>query len=229
MKGEILGLPESQRASTKFFILSMSLFVALNNLAAPVLAEKTLAGTGLAYGRDHAYFITAPSGWILDTESGAGQGVFAVFYPEGSNWDGPAVMYTNAAARDGQTPLAAINKDLKAMREHSPNLKVTDGGTISTKDKKLAPIRFLSNDSHGNYEAAGYVTEKNIVANIILTTRDKKSFDSALPAFRKLVGSYRFVSDDPSKLDLPALWKEERKRNDGDNASKANNTKLIHK
>jgi hypothetical protein len=47
-------------------------------LQLPTLAEKTECGTGLAYGKDHAYFITAPHGWLLDTESGASQGVYAV-------------------------------------------------------------------------------------------------------------------------------------------------------
>ncbi len=175
-------------------------------------AEKTEEGTGLAYGKDHAYFLTAPPGWILDTESGAVQGVYAVFYPKGSSWDGTAVMYSNAAGRDGKSPEAAVEHDLIQMREKSPMLKVADGGTLETKDKKQALVRYLTGDSYGNYEAAGYVVEKNIVANIILTTRNKAAYDKALPAFRSLVGSYRFVSDNPTKLDLAALVKAEQKQ-----------------
>jgi hypothetical protein len=98
------------------------------------------------------------------------------------------------------------------MREENPKINVVDAGTIATEDNKQARIRYFTGDSHGNYEAAAYVIERKVVANIILTARNKTAFDSALPAFRKLVATYRFVSDDPSKLDLHALEAAELQR-----------------
>jgi hypothetical protein len=207
--------------------LTSILVIALGAIHTPAVAEKTEGGTGLAYGVDHAYFLTAPRGWILDTESGASQGVFAVFYPRGSSWDGPVVMYSNAADREGRSPDAAVKHDIQAMRENNPKLKVADGENLATKDKKQALIRYFTGDSYGNCEAAGYVVEKNIVVNMILTARNKTEFDSAMPAFRALVGSYRFVSDDPAKLDLAALAKAEKQRTSMGSASvKKNNIPL---
>ena len=123
-------------------------------------------------------------------------------------------MYSNASDREGRTAAEAVEKDIKAMREHNPHLKVTEGDALPTGDKKTALVKYFSGDTFGNYEAAAYVIEKNVVANIILTARNKDEYDALLPAFRKLVSSYRFVSDDPGKLDLAALAKAERKRNE---------------
>src|SRR2546423_1242527 len=84
--------------------------------SSPAFAEITERGTGLAYGDDHAYFLTAPQGWVLDTESGVEQHIFAVFYPKGSSWDaGSVVMYSNASALKGRTSEQAIQDDYNAL------------------------------------------------------------------------------------------------------------------
>jgi len=43
--------------------------------------------TGIIYGTDHAYSLTAPEGWVLDNSSGVVQGLYAVFYKQGESWD----------------------------------------------------------------------------------------------------------------------------------------------
>src|SRR5262249_49796694 len=145
------------------------------------LAEITENGKGLAYGKDHSYLIQAPKGWMLDTESAASQGLFAVFYPKGSSWaDGDAVMYTNAAALDGRTAAQAMDKDAESIRKNSPDVKVTDGGTITTSDGKSATVKYFEGDKYGNYEAAAYVPEKLVMVNMILTARNKKSYEESI-------------------------------------------------
>src|SRR4030088_993829 len=53
--------------------------------------------SGIIYGQDHVFVLTAPKGWVLDNKSGVSQGLQAVFYPEGSSWkSGTVVMYANA-------------------------------------------------------------------------------------------------------------------------------------
>ena len=34
---------------------------------------------GIIFGKDHAYVLTAPKGWVLDNQSGVDQGIHAVF------------------------------------------------------------------------------------------------------------------------------------------------------
>lgn len=191
------------------------LLIALGvTLAAPTasLAEQTEQGTGLAYGKNHAYFLTAPEGWILDTECGASQRLYAVFYPKDSDWNGPVAMYSNAAPRDGRTITEAIQKDIDHMQGRSADIKVTDAGTTKTADGKVASLRYFTGDKFGNYEAVGYVPEDKVVVNIVLTARNKAAFEESLQPFRKLVASYRFVTDNPQIEDLPKLVREEKER-----------------
>lgn len=168
----------------------------------PALAEKLDGGTGIAHGKDHAYFLTAPEGWTLDTSCGAGQGIYCCFYPKGSNWNGPVVMYSNASAKDDRTVLQAIEHDIKEFREKSPHVKVDDGGVLTTSDGKKALVRNFTGDKWANHEAVGYVGEKSVVVNIVMTARKKGDYDASIPAFRKLVSSYKFITDTPEKVDL---------------------------
>jgi len=165
-----------------------------------VCAEITENGKGLAFGKNHSYLIQAPKGWMLDTESATGQGLFAVFYPKGSSWaDGDSVMYTNAAALDGRTAEEAMDKDADGLRKNSPDIKVTDGGTVATADGKTATIKYFTGDKYGNYEAAAYVPEKLVMVNIVLTARSKKAYEESLQPFKDLVASYQFYSQ---KVDI---------------------------
>lgn len=176
--------------------------------ASPAFAEKLDGGTGIAHGKDHAYFLTAPDGWVLDTSCGAGQGIYCCFYPKGSNWNGSVVMYSNAAAKDERTVLQAIEHDIKAFREKSPHVKVDDGGSLTTRDGKKALVRNFYGDKWANHEAVGYVGEKKVVVNIVMTSRKKADFESSLPAFRKLVSSYKFITDTPETVDLFEIARE---------------------
>jgi len=201
----------------------------------PALAETLDGGTGIAHGKDHAYFLTAPEGWTLDTSCGAGQGIYCCFYPKGSNWNGPVVMYSNASAKDNRTLLQAIEQDIKEFREKSPHVKVDDGGVLTTSDGKNALVRSFTGDKWANHEAVGYVDEKSVVVNIVMTARKKGDYDASIPAFRKLVSSYKFITDTPEKVDLyeiarknsqlsVQMKKVEEKKNSGKGAGPAART-----
>ena len=50
-----------------------------------LLGEETSPG-GIVHGPKAGFNITAPEGWVLDTEAGKGQGFPCVLYPKGSSW-----------------------------------------------------------------------------------------------------------------------------------------------
>jgi hypothetical protein len=153
--------------------------------------------TGMVYGKDLAFFITAPGGWVLDNESGVRQGLHAVFYPEGSSWqESKAVMYANAAPKGGADTLEKfIEGDVEKFRENSPALSVTDDAPLPVDGKERVLVRRFSGGNPPNFEAVAYVEEEKSVVMIVLSARTRKDFDDALPAFRRLVSSYRFLAD----------------------------------
>jgi hypothetical protein len=158
--------------------------------------------SGIISGKNYSFVLTAPKGWALDNTSGRSQGLQAVFYPKGSSWkNGSAVMYANVYQKTdpGKESLqTVIANDVAEYKKNSADLKVVDAESISTrtdaraKDKK-ATIKYFAGDRNANIEAVAYVDEGKVVVMIVFSARSQNDFDSSLPAFKKLVGSYFFL------------------------------------
>lgn len=58
---------------------------------------------GMLYGKAHVLTFCAPSGWVLDNSIWNDQGIYAVFYPNGSTFesakDSATIMYINVVER----------------------------------------------------------------------------------------------------------------------------------
>jgi hypothetical protein len=160
--------------------------------AKPGAEEK---GAGLVFGKDYAFAVAAPEGWVFDSESGIQQGLHAVFYPVGSSWkEGQAVMYVNAAPR-AETLEKFVEGEVANFRKGSPRLKVSDEEPPAVAGKQRVVAKRFVEDQLGNFEAVSYIEESKVVVIFVLSARTQGEFDAALPAFRKLVSSYRFISD----------------------------------
>ena len=153
--------------------------------------------TGIIYGEDHAFAVTAPSGWVLDTKSGVSQGIYAVFYPEGSSWENAmTVMYVNTSKKiKGQETIEElIEYDVNSFKQNSPNIKITDGENIITGDGKTALVKIFTDEQ--NSEAVAYIDEKKIVALLIISSRKKDELEKSIEDFKKLVSSYILITDE---------------------------------
>jgi hypothetical protein len=167
--------------------------------------EKSQKGdSGIIYGENHAFTLTAPKGWVLDNTSGRTQGLQAVFYPEGSSWQkGAVVMYANVYQKKDikkESLETVIAGDVAEYKNRSAELSVTDAEPLTTtKDKRVkgkkATIKYFTGDAHGNDEAVAYIDEGKVVVMLVLSARNKKDFESSLPAFKELVGSYFFLGN----------------------------------
>jgi hypothetical protein len=163
--------------------------------------DKPELNAGVIFGRDIMFVVKAPEGWVLDGESGARQGLAAVFYPKGSSWkDGAAVMYVNTACRCGVKSLEEfVEGDVKRFREGSPSLKVADGPALKPGGGQRVLVKRFSGDGNGNVESVAYVEEGEEFLLFVLTARTQKDFDASASAFDQLVSSYRFVGKFVSK------------------------------
>ena len=151
--------------------------------------------TGLVYGSDHAFFLTAPHGWVLDNSSGVPDGLYAVFYPRGGSWrESEAVMYANTSSKStegNETVDKVMAYDMQQFKTEHPGIEITDSETLLTKDGKKAFVRIFDYSQH---EAVAYIDEETIVSMIVLSARTEEAFQSAFPAFKELVASYSFVA-----------------------------------
>ena len=188
---------------SKQLITILALIFLIVSVSAQKKAEPDKAeNTGIIYGNNHSYKLTAPKDWLLDNKSGVSQGLHAVFYPQDSSWrDGIAVMYTNVSQKMNKAESAkeTIERDIANFKKGSPKLKVEDAKSIKLTKDKSATIKYFSNDENGNYEAIAYIDEAKVVVMIVLTSKTKKDFDASLVAFQELVGSYFFLTDKVNK------------------------------
>jgi L-asparaginase/Glu-tRNA(Gln) amidotransferase subunit D len=176
--------------------LTITLFLLLT-----IISQAQDGNSGIIYGDDHAFALTAPNGWILDNSAGERQGLHAVFYPKESSWEqSVAVMYANTAdleVYENKSIKELVDYDVNNFKKNHPNLEVKVEEAIIINDKTKALVRYLSGDSHGNYEAIAYIeAPKNIGIMIILSSRTKKAFDNSLVAFEQLVKSYQWITSD---------------------------------
>jgi len=166
---------------------------------------------GIVHGEQHAFLIEAPPGWVLDNQSGVSQGLNAVFYPKGSSWsEASAVMYASMAGKKKEglnTVQEVIDHDLAKFKRGNPKITMTKGRPIKTADGKTAQVCLFRGDQWGNQEAVAYINEKNVVAILVLSSRSQSDFQKSLPAFEKLVASYRFYTD---KVQIQQKPKEDK-------------------
>lgn len=159
-------------------------------------AAPEFAGGGLVYGPEYSFILKPPAGWVLNNQSGAKQGIHAVFYPKGSSWsEAPAVMYATAAVKkqEGSTTVQGIiDKDIAKFKQKNPRIVITEGRPLQTADGKTAQVRLYRGDQWNNMEAVAYIDEPTVVAVLVLSARSQKSFEKSFPAFEQLVASYHF-------------------------------------
>lgn len=163
--------------------------------------NKVGENCGVVYGKNYAFVICAPEGWVLDNSSGVKQGLHAVFYPSGSTWENSnVVMYVNWADKnervkdiDGLVRLNLFN----FKSSGSLNIKAQLHDILKTENGEECQIWQYSGDKWGNYEWVGYFEEKRGIVIIVLSTKDIQAFEVEKKAFYKLIESYYSLSDDP--------------------------------
>ena len=164
----------------------------------PTEAKKDGDGC-IMYGQDHVFAIKLPPGWVVNPEIGKQLGLHAVMYPEGSSWqDSMVTMYSSFVhkGKDKKSLEAIIEEDIAGYRKGSPHLKVENVASLPVRNRKQRIIvKYFSGDQGGNFDAVAYIEESKVVVMLVLNSRTEKDFQSTLPAFRELVGSYRFISE----------------------------------
>jgi hypothetical protein len=174
----------------RFKTILTGAFVGLFLFSFANVLNATGETSGLLYGQDHAIAFDTPPNWVLDNKSGVEQGLYAVFYPTGSTWaNSITIMYLNTIVKKGRTFDQVLAGDAAAFK----NTTKMDAGAFPTGDGKKAVVRYFMPTGQGNYEAVAYVNEKNIVALLVMSSRDKAHFQASLPSFQKLIGSYHFL------------------------------------
>lgn len=158
---------------------------------------QTTSKTGMLFGEDFVFYMTAPSGWVLDNQSGVKQGTHMVFYPEGGTWENsPVVAYGNSTPLTDEIGSVEdfVKKTVQEFRQGgSFFIKSLKQKKISLAEGKKAEIYYFSGDQWANYEAVGYIREKKTINFLVYSARDKSVFEANLDKFFEILRSYKNV------------------------------------
>ncbi len=141
-----------------------------------VLAQTS--GGAIVHGPKAGFNITAPEGWVIDTESGKGQDLPCVLYPKGSSWsDAKTVMYAKMASPQWEGADAFVAMAIKEMKaQHgTPKEKIASGKTQDGHGYFIN--EYPATSTYSQWERVGYVQLPRGVAYIVLTSQDKASYE----------------------------------------------------
>ena len=156
-------------------------------------------GSGIVYGPSAAFIIVAPTGWILDTESGRRYELPAVLYPDGSSFDGPLVMYVNNVEKKYQKAKNLddfIGEEIHRFRINHPGIEIKDRTSLKISNGKHTVVKEFSGDKWENYEAVAYLEEAKTFTSFTLSSKTKNEYMQSLKAFENFINSYEFITDD---------------------------------
>ncbi len=153
---------------------------------------------GLLYGQDHALTFCAPDGWDLNNGIMNDQGVYAVFYPTGSNFqdakESGTFMYFNVV---GKAPDSTVTElmadDAKQVKHDAQAAVVVQADPIKVGDVSVPVLRFAPG-AFGRYEAVAYIGEEKVLIMVVISSKNKDLFEKDYPAFVLLVQSYKWLS-----------------------------------
>lgn len=159
--------------------------------------DTSNANCGLLYGKDHALTFCAPDGWVLDNTIMNDEGIYAVFYPQGSTWeqakDQGTFMYIDVELRDpGSTVPGMMAADADQVRHSAPKSVIEAGQPISLAKTPVPVQRFLPG-GFDRYEAVAYIGEEKVLVMFIVSSKSQQDLSRDYPAFVKLVQSYKFL------------------------------------
>jgi hypothetical protein len=155
---------------------------------------------GVLYGRNHAFLFCGPDGWLLDTGIMNERGIYAVFYPKGSNWDearkSKSFMYINVVDMPvNDTVTTRMEADVKEEQQFDAKTVASHAEPIRVGESSVPVLKFALGDSNG-YEAVAYIGESKVLVMIVLSSKNEELFKHDYPFFEKLVKSYQFLTSD---------------------------------
>src|SRR5437016_12707985 len=169
---------------TKMCILALLVVIAFS----PSMLGQEKIPAGVVHGPKAGFKISAPEGWVLDTESGKHQDLPCVLYPKSSSWaDAKTVMYAKVASPQCEGVNAFVEWAIEGMKEKhgTPKQKIASGKTKDGHDYFIN--EYPATKTYSQWERVGYVQLPQGAAFIVLSSRDKASYTKDSGALEKVL------------------------------------------
>jgi tetratricopeptide (TPR) repeat protein len=150
---------------------------------------------GIVYGPKAAFNISAPEGWVLDNQAGVQQGLPCVLYPEGESWaDARTVMYAKIAGTEFEDVNAFVATAIKGMEKThgKPKEKIASGKTKDGHDYFIN--EYSATKTYSQWERVGYIQLPRAVAFIVLSSRDRASYQKYSGALQQALETFIYLT-----------------------------------
>lgn len=160
-------------------------------------------GIAVIIGENSAWTIESPEGWRLEPDGATMAGVGAAFIPADQQWStAPSVLYgITLPKRSASTTIEDImREDSARTAARRPGTLVRSADSLDTFQGVSAVVRHCISPDSTTVEAVAYINGPTAVALVVLSCRSLADFQSALPAFVRLVDSYEWITSDPAEI-----------------------------
>jgi hypothetical protein len=171
--------------------------IALLLVGARSFGQENYRG-GIVYGPKAAFNISAPEGWVLDNESGSKQGLPCVLYPKGESWaDARTIMYAKIASTQFEDVNAFVAMAVKEMaKTHGkPKEKIASGKTHDGHDYIIN--EYPATKTYSQWERVAYMQLPHAVAYIVLSSRDRASYQEDSGALQETLKTFIYLEPKP--------------------------------
>src|SRR5215208_959218 len=160
----------------------------------PSILGQEASPAGIVYGPKASFNISPPEGWVIDNESGKEQDLPCGLYPKDSSWsDARTVMYAKVASPKWEGVNAFVATAIKEMKaDHgTPREKIASGKTKDGHDYFIN--EYPATKGYSQWERVGYIQLPLGVGYIVLTSRDKASYQKDSGALEKVLKTLVYV------------------------------------
>ncbi len=194
------------RASSSFSsrLLKIGLPVAFLLVSIPALVGgRTLRIRGL----DYSFLVTEPPGWTIDVGSAIQVANF-VMHPEGTHWrEADVVAFSRFFPRNQDEELENfLQSELAGQEVRCPKLEISDlhldvALNPGTGDRPRVVAKSCACPG-GKQEVVAFTEVTDYFVIFVLSAPDAASISKALPTFRQLVSSFRWLGRPQSSVDV---------------------------
>ena len=152
-------------------------------------------------GPGYSFSIRAPEGWRMTST----RQLQAAFYPADKTFETTSViMYVRSAdkARLHFKTIEEMNRfDLHGIQGQHPKAESKKIGSARTSDAKEIPVYSFS--AGGYFERVAYAEQPKTITVFVASAEKEDDLKSSEKAFRELVASYLFISDNVTTPNHP--------------------------
>jgi hypothetical protein len=164
-----------------------------------LVSGTAIAQDGYAYGADHCYHFSSPSGWAMNNLAGTSHGVPMVFYPIGETWESAeTVMYTRPSPplKTDKEPIQTQVKDVLSMyRRASENLTANLEAAVQSRSGAAGELWSYTGYSNGGSEFVVYFVGKRTVNYFVAQVPKNANLEKSKQKLLELASSYREGDD----------------------------------